>query len=107
MSSGPRRHVPPPTVVTGASPPDDGTRSSGDEKASATRDLDWSILMARTQAGEAVAYRRLLDEISPYLRSLAARRHRDPSDVEDAVQDVLLTVHAIRATYDPTRPFGP
>ena len=69
--------------------------------------MDWSILMARAQAGEGVAYRRLLDEVSPYLRSLAARRHRDPSDVEDAVQDILLTIHAIRATYDPTRPFGP
>ena len=43
----------------------------------------------------------------PYLRSLAARRHRDPRDAEDAVQDILLTVHAIRQTYDPTRPFGP
>jgi RNA polymerase sigma-70 factor (ECF subfamily) len=33
--------------------------------------------------------------------------HRDPADIEDSVQDVLLTVHAIRHTYDPTRPFGP
>ncbi|MEX1108774.1 MAG: sigma-70 family RNA polymerase sigma factor, partial [Dongiaceae bacterium] len=40
-------------------------------------------------------------------RSIASRRHRDPSDIEDAVQDILLTVHAIRHTYDPARPFGP
>ncbi|MEO8347259.1 MAG: sigma-70 family RNA polymerase sigma factor, partial [Betaproteobacteria bacterium] len=33
--------------------------------------------------------------------------HRDLSDIEDSVQDVLLTVHAVRHTYDPTRPFGP
>jgi RNA polymerase sigma-70 factor (ECF subfamily) len=32
---------------------------------------------------------------------------RNPSDVEDAVQDILLTIHAVRATYDPVRPFGP
>ncbi len=70
-------------------------------------EVDWSILMARAQAGERGAYRRLLDEITPYLRSLAAKSHRDPNDVEDTVQDVLLTVHAIRHTYDPTRPFGP
>ncbi|SPC12366.1 sigma-70 family RNA polymerase sigma factor [Cupriavidus oxalaticus] len=32
----------------------------------------------------------------------------DPrNDIEDAVQDVLLTVHAVRHTYDPARPFGP
>ncbi|MBT2305136.1 sigma-70 family RNA polymerase sigma factor [Variovorax paradoxus] len=63
--------------------------------------------MARAQAGEREAYRRLLDEITPYLRSLAVKSHRDPSDIEDTVQDVLLTVHAIRHTYDPSRPFGP
>lgn len=73
----------------------------------AIRDTDWSILMAHAQDGDRSAYQRLLREITPYLRSLAARRHRDPSDIEDAVQDILLTVHAIRHTFDPTRPFGP
>jgi len=71
------------------------------------REFDWSILMARAQAGEREAYRRLLDEITPYVRSLAVKSHRNPSDIEDTVQDVLLTVHAIRHTYDPARPFGP
>jgi len=71
------------------------------------RDTDWAILMAHAQDGDRSAYQRLLREITPYLRSLAARRHRDPSDIEDAVQDILLTVHAIRHTFDPTRPFGP
>jgi RNA polymerase sigma factor (sigma-70 family) len=75
--------------------------------APVNRDLDWSILMARAQEGDRTAYQRLLQEITPYLRSLAARRHRDPRDVEDAVQDVLLTVHSIRQTYDPARPFAP
>ncbi|MBA7466468.1 hypothetical protein ES703_43058 [subsurface metagenome] len=70
-------------------------------------DTDWAILMARAQDGDRAAYHRLLQEIAPYLRALAVRRHRDPHDVEDAVQDILLTVHSIRHTYDPTRPFGP
>ena len=70
-------------------------------------ELDWSIYMARAQGGDREAYRRLLEEITPYLRSLAARRIQNHSDVEDAVQDALLTVHAVRHTYDPTRPFGP
>jgi RNA polymerase sigma-70 factor (ECF subfamily) len=73
----------------------------------ASRDTDWTILMAHAQDGDRSAYRRLLREITPYLRSLAARRHRDPSDIEDAVQDILLTIHAVRHTFDPTRPFGP
>ena len=54
-----------------------------------------------------MAYRRLLEEVTPYLRSLAARHRALSGEVEDAVQDILLTLHAIRHTYDPGRPFGP
>ena len=71
------------------------------------RDVDWAILMARAQAGDASTYRRLLKEITPYLRSLAAASHRDSLDIEDTVQDVLLSIHSVRHTYDPVRPFGP
>ncbi|MEJ0067409.1 MAG: sigma factor [Pseudomonadota bacterium] len=67
----------------------------------------WAALMARAQAGDRAAYHRLLTEITPYVRSIAARYHRTREDVEDAVQDVLLSVHTIRHTYDPERPFGP
>jgi RNA polymerase sigma-70 factor, ECF subfamily len=76
-------------------------------KDSAASEPDWSDLMAAAQDGDSAAYRRLLEEVTPYIRSLARRRHRDAGDVEEAVQDVLLTVHAIRHTYDPKRPFGP
>lgn len=73
----------------------------------AAREPDWAILMARAQDGDRAAYHRLLQEITPYLRSLAVRRYNDPNEIEDAIQDVLLTVHSIRQTYDPARPFGP
>lgn len=63
--------------------------------------------MARAQDGDRRAYRALLENVTPYLRTLAARCFKEPSDTEDAVQDVLLTVHAVRHTYDPGRPFGP
>lgn len=69
--------------------------------------LDWSIYMARAQGGDRNAYRRLLEEIAPYVRALAARRIRDRNDIEDTMQDILLTVHKVRNTYDPARPFGP
>ncbi|MGQ0682297.1 sigma-70 family RNA polymerase sigma factor [Bradyrhizobium sp.] len=86
-----------------------GKDDSGGSQPSApvARDVDWSILMARAQEGDRAAYHRLLQEITPYLRSLAVRRHRDRRDVEDSVQDVLLTIHSIRHTYDPARPFAP
>lgn len=104
MISGGNRRARPLTLVSGAAPLHE---AADGELGSTKRGLDWSILMAHAQAGEREAYRRLLEEITPYVRSLAARCHRDPGDLEDTVQDVLLTVHAIRHTYDPTRPFGP
>ncbi len=70
-------------------------------------EADWSLLMARGQQGDAESYRRLLQSITPYLRALAHRFSLSGADLEDGVQDVLLTVHSIRHTYDPTRPFGP
>lgn len=85
-------------TVVGGKP--DPSETSPDE-------FDWSTLMARTQDGDQNAYRRLLEEIVPYIRSLARRRFRETTDVEDAVQDVLLTLHSIRDTYDPARPFTP
>src|SRR5438874_2156953 len=108
MASGSRDRVLPLTLVASGqaeAESSDVGGASGNEAAA--RDFDWSILMARAQSGDREAYRRLLIDIAPYLSSLARRHHRDPGDVQDTVQDVLLTVHAIRHTYDPNRPFGP
>lgn len=68
---------------------------------------DWSALMARSQDGDQRAYTVLLGAVTPYLRSLARRAGMGVDDLEDAVQDILLTLHSIRHTYDPGRPFGP
>jgi len=70
-------------------------------------ELLWPQLMAAAQQGDKAAYRRLLTEITPFIRAIARRRLANASDAEDAVQDVLLTVHQIRASYDPSRPFAP
>jgi len=70
-------------------------------------ELDWSALMAQSQAGDGQAYRRLLQSILPYLRALARRAGLPADEVEDAVQDVLITLHSIRHSYDPARPFAP
>jgi RNA polymerase sigma-70 factor (ECF subfamily) len=73
------------------------------EAAGYAADRAWAELMAWAQAGDRDAYRRLLTEITPYLRALAQRHHRDAR----GVQDILLTIHSIRHTYDPARPFKP
>jgi RNA polymerase sigma-70 factor, ECF subfamily len=65
----------------------------------------WPRLMAAAQAGDRTAYERLLRDILPFIRAIVGRQHRTPDRVEDAVQDVLLTLHRVRHTYDPSRPF--
>ena len=68
---------------------------------------DWSVLMGRAQDGDERAYTTLLRAILPYLRSLARRRLGDAAEIDEVVQDILLTIHRIRPTYDPARPFAP
>ena len=67
----------------------------------------WSQLMANAQDGDRAAYEGLLREIVPFIAAIAAREHRSKDRIEDVVQDVLLTVHRVRHTYDPSRPFKP
>ncbi len=63
--------------------------------------------MAAAQGGDRAAYRTLLERLVPLLRRFIARQLRNPSDVDEVVQDTLLTVHIARHTYDPTRRFLP
>src|SRR5262245_49037090 len=65
-----------------------------------------TTLMQAAQAGDAQAYVRLLKEITPRLRQIVRRQRFFVSaeDIEDLVQDILLSLHAVRASYDPRRP---
>jgi len=67
------------------------------------------LLMRAAQDGDSSAYLRLLKEIAPLLRRAVRQQRKflQPSDVEDLVQEILLSLHAVRATYDPARPFLP
>lgn len=75
----------------------------------ATTDRRFAGLMKAAQAGDAHAYAKLLQEITPRIRAIVYRYRRflAAEDIEDLVQDVLLSLHAVRATYDPARPFMP
>ena len=65
-----------------------------------------SALMAAAQTGDRVAYETLLRDCVSFIVSVA-RRQGVPSDrTDDVVQEVLLTVHRARATYDPRRSFN-
>lgn len=71
------------------------------------RDLAWSRLMSAAQAGDRVAYTQLLRQITPFIRALLRRHCSHREDIEEMVQDTLLTLHRVRQTYDPRRPFSP
>lgn len=72
-------------------------------------DSHWASLMAAAQLGDQAKYTRLLREVTPILRGLAHQGWPmgSSADIEDVVQDTLLTLHVIRHTYDPARPFMP
>lgn len=67
----------------------------------------WSQWMAQAQDGDGAAYQRLLAAIVPKLRAIVGKRVSDPDRAEDVVQEVLLSIHKNRHTYDPSLPFGP
>ena len=70
-------------------------------------DATLSALMAASQGGDARAYQALLRAVVPFATATIRRQGVPPDRVDDVVQDVLLTIHRARATYDPMRPFLP
>lgn len=69
-------------------------------------DLRRSAQMAAAQAGDRAAYEALLRECVPLIKSIAGRQGVPADHVDDVVQDVLLTIHRARQTYDQSRSFN-
>ena len=67
----------------------------------------WSALMASAQHGDRAAYRRLLTEIADLVRCWRRRSGMDGRACEALVCNVLRTLHRVRHTYQPSRPFMP
>jgi RNA polymerase sigma-70 factor (ECF subfamily) len=64
-------------------------------------------LMKSAQAGDKVAYAELLHLALPIIKRIAGSQRYKSLDTDDIVQDALLSLHAVRHTYDPNRPFIP
>jgi RNA polymerase sigma-70 factor, ECF subfamily len=65
-----------------------------------------SVLMAGALRGDATSYEEALREIVCLVRAFARTRVGDTL-ADDVVQETLLTLHRVRHTYDPARPFMP
>jgi RNA polymerase sigma-70 factor (ECF subfamily) len=63
--------------------------------------------MAKVQQGDVQAYEQLLNELGPVLLGYVRKRVFNPEIVQDVYQEVLLTFHKARHSYEVDRPFGP
>lgn len=61
--------------------------------------------MAAAQDGDRAAYDALLRDCVPLIRAAARAQGVAFDRLDDVVQDVLLTIHRVRHTYDPSRSF--
>ncbi|MDX2113013.1 MAG: sigma-70 family RNA polymerase sigma factor [Alphaproteobacteria bacterium] len=57
-------------------------------------------------AGDGAAYGQFLNQLSPILRRVIGRKI-PMKDVEDVLQEVLISIHKARHTYDGERPLMP
>ncbi len=62
--------------------------------------------MRAAQDGDGAAYAALLRDCLPLLALVARRQGVAQDRVDDVVQDVLITLHRVRHTYDPARSFN-
>lgn len=79
-----------------------------DEASSSTdlierRRAQW---MAQAQAGDRLAYERVLADSVGLIRTVARRQGVQGAWVDDVVQETLLSVHRARHTYDPSRSYN-
>jgi len=75
------------------------------------RDSEWSAAMRAALAGDGGAYRKLLSDLTPFLRLLCrracARAGLPAAEAEDAMQETLLAIHLKRHTWDPSQALTP
>ena len=66
-----------------------------------------AALMKLSLNGDKRAYANLLQETSQLLRPFLAKRLSFTNEVDDLLQEILLSIHKARHTYDGDRPYKP
>lgn len=75
------------------------------EPASDSPERRRAAWMAAAQAGDRRAYERVLADSVALIRAVARRNGVAHDQLDDVVQETLLTVHRVRHTYDPARSY--
>lgn len=65
------------------------------------------MLMRHSLNGDARAYATLLQETARLLRPFLSRRLKSGAEVDDVLQEILLSIHKARHTHDGERPYKP
>ena len=84
-------------------PPAEHSAEFAAERAATDRRLTQAMTAA--QGGDRVAYELVLRDCVPVVRRIARAQGADANVLDDVVQDVLITLHGARATFDPSRSF--
>jgi RNA polymerase sigma-70 factor (ECF subfamily) len=73
----------------------------------AMEDAELAALLVAAQEGDRRAYAAFLNGVLPLLRRMGRGKLASAADMDDFVQDCLLSLHQARATYQPGRPVLP
>ena len=65
------------------------------------------ILMQQAQSGDKEAYTDLLKQSSALVQKFLSRKLNNVDDIQDILQEILISIHKARHTYDSSRPFKP
>ncbi len=68
---------------------------------------DLELLMRQSLAGDQRAYTQLLRQTAKLLRPYLSRHLSAANEVDDVLQEVLISIHKARETYDGLRPYKP
>jgi RNA polymerase sigma-70 factor (ECF subfamily) len=73
----------------------------------AKTELTLEELMHLAQKGDKQSYEKLLNQVNSILKGYLINKVSGSNDVEDILQEILISLHNARHTYDKSRPFKP
>ena len=71
------------------------------------RGLELEILLESANRGDKIAYSKFLNLLSPLLMRFISKKINAADEAEDVLQEILISIHKARHTYDGNRPLLP